>query len=200
MLLSIAVLIAFFLLFFFFSLRKIGGGLLSYYASLFSALSDGAKFQGGKRTLFLFSALFVHLGGIVIPALTLLYFRFSTWLWLLSVASRRKKWKESTSKTRSLEEIEALCRDTLRRGDLEYSVRFLLARDTGRFDASPGCQIVKKGQEIFLIIYDSLLESFESGKLNKGEIQAIFSHEISHIYHGDYLFPLWGKYLIYSYW
>lgn len=197
-LLAIAVLNSYFILCFLLSLREIGGDVVTYYRMLFSTLFDGAEYRGVEKTLFLFSAFLVHLGGVIIPALTIFYLRFSSWLSILSISRRTKNFGEAMIARSTIEEMESLFYDVKQSANITYPVEFLLLdRDKG-FDVSWGCQIIKGRNKIFLIIDENLLECFESGKINRDEIKAIFSHEINHIYHKDYFLPLLAKYLIYT--
>lgn len=197
-LLAIAVLNSYFLLCFLLSLAKMEGDVVAYYRTLSATLMDNTEYRGVEKTLFLFSAFFVHLGGVVIPGLTLLYLRFSSQLSIASISRWAKNMGEAIRERPVLKELHSLFCAVMQSTGIKYPVKLLLLCKNKSLNVAWGCQIAKGKREIFLIIDENLLEWFESGKITKDEIHAIFSHEISHISHRDYLLPLWAKYLIYT--
>lgn len=198
MLLTIAVLNGYFLLCFLMSLGKIAGDVATYYRILFCLFSDVSRFQSVTKVLFLLSAFLVHLGGVGIPLFTIIYLRLSSSVLLLSLSRRTIKLEESKKPRQIIEEMKSLFYEIKEDANIEYPVKFLLLRKSKAFDISSGCQIIKGFNEIVLIIDQNFLECFESAKINGDEIKAIFSHELTHIYHKDNFLPLLAKYLIYS--
>lgn len=144
------------------------------------------------------SIFFFLISGIAIPAAAIFHFFFGYRIFLRA----NKKYQfspELIEGNATIQELFNIFSRCLKIAGLKRQVKVFLLDEGSR--ASPifsGCGIVGKGKNLALLFSKDFVKAFEDKELEKEEAEAVFFHEISHVFNKDYFLPLWSKMFIRS--
>ena len=158
---------------------KYGKGFFGYYLLIPPALNR--LYCSDKTTLFFFVVYLIS-----IHVLGFMPFFVALKIALLKRNMAGVKLTESNSKL--VMEIKGLIDEIRPMRGIGYDIEVRMSDDK-----SPGCAIMKQGNNAVFAINKSFLELLSNNIITKEELKAILHHEISHLINKDYFIPVLGK-------